>query len=935
MKMSAILLVGCTAALSTACLAFGQAVPSIPTPLGEARDSFLGTNPSAIFVDVNGHLSRVAGRAMATGTTPSRSVSAFVKEHSMMWGVPADHLVPGGPLEGNAHLQPLMPDELTGEYKFTAVYFTQQVAGVPVFRAYLTGVVANQAGFPLVHVSSTLRDLGNLPATLTARPSNPDPAVYTRQALSQFRARPRVGPAQYVIWAGIDDKPETARLAVMFEAEAGSGADPSTHRDDLFVVDAADGSILYQENQICYADITGTVQANCTQGWGADACPQSPEVPTGLPYAKVTAPNGGNTITAYADANGNFVLPYSGGGTLNVTSTISGQFFTTATQAGSNLSLTAPMASGSNGTFLHNPLNSLETDRAQVNAYLHANLARDLVVAANPAYPSISSQAGFPINVNIASTCNAFYQNSTINFYASGGSCNNTAFSTVVHHEYGHNVVDKGGSGQGAYGEGFGDTLSVLVSDTHELAIGFNNCNNGIRDAQNGCQYQSSGCSSCGSEIHACGQLLSGCVWDLRLLMEPRYPSDWSSRLSSLAINSVLLHAGQSNIAADITLDFITLNDDNADPTDGSPDYDLIAQAFGLHNLPAPALSPLKFTFPNGLPASVSPAGGQTIAVNVSALASQPVAGSGKFLYRVGNSGAFTVQAMSQGAANSYTATIPAVSCPGQLQYYFQASVQGGGTANNPTNAPATIYSAPIAASVATVFSDDFETDQGWGYGAAGDDATTGQWVRVDPVGTGAQPENDHTAAGTMCAVTGQGSSGGSLGEADIDGGTTTLVSPLINLAGADEAYFSAWIAYSNDAGSNPNTEVFPIQVSNNNGSTWVTMENVSASTSGWVFKSWRLNDFVTLTATMRVRFRGQDLAANGGSLVEAAVDDVTVTATDCTAAIVGDINGDGHVDGADLGLLIAGWGQPGASDLNGNGTTDGADLGLLIANWG
>lgn len=71
--------------------------------------------------------------------------------------------------------------------------------------------------------------------------------------------------------------------------------------------------------------------------------------------------------------------------------------------------------------------------------------------------------------------------------------------------------------------------------------------------------------------------------------MEPRYPSDWSSRLSSLAINSVLLHAGQSNIAADITLDFITLNDDNADPTDGSPDYDLIAQAFGLHNLPAPA----------------------------------------------------------------------------------------------------------------------------------------------------------------------------------------------------------------------------------------------------------------------------------------------------------------------------------------------------------
>ncbi|MFO0961949.1 MAG: hypothetical protein U0625_03475 [Phycisphaerales bacterium] len=52
-------------------------------------------------------------------------------------------------------------------------------------------------------------------------------------------------------------------------------------------------------------------------------------------------------------------------------------------------------------------------------------------------------------------------------------------------------------------------------------------------------------------------------------------------------------------------------------------------------------------------------------------------------------------------------------------------------------------------------------------------------------------------------------------------------------------------------------------------------------------------------------------------------------------APIVGDLNGDGHVDGADLGVLLAGWGNPGASDLNGDGTTDGADLGVLLANWG
>lgn len=45
------------------------------------------------------------------------------------------------------------------------------------------------------------------------------------------------------------------------------------------------------------------------------------------------------------------------------------------------------------------------------------------------------------------------------------------------------------------------------------------------------------------------------------------------------------------------------------------------------------------------------------------------------------------------------------------------------------------------------------------------------------------------------------------------------------------------------------------------------------------------------------------------------------------------DLNGDGIVDSADLGLLVAAWNTPNA-DLNGDGTTNSADLGLLIAEW-
>ena len=47
------------------------------------------------------------------------------------------------------------------------------------------------------------------------------------------------------------------------------------------------------------------------------------------------------------------------------------------------------------------------------------------------------------------------------------------------------------------------------------------------------------------------------------------------------------------------------------------------------------------------------------------------------------------------------------------------------------------------------------------------------------------------------------------------------------------------------------------------------------------------------------------------------------------------DLNGDGQVNGADLGLLIGNWGGTGVGDINNDGGVNGADLGLLIGNWG
>ena len=47
------------------------------------------------------------------------------------------------------------------------------------------------------------------------------------------------------------------------------------------------------------------------------------------------------------------------------------------------------------------------------------------------------------------------------------------------------------------------------------------------------------------------------------------------------------------------------------------------------------------------------------------------------------------------------------------------------------------------------------------------------------------------------------------------------------------------------------------------------------------------------------------------------------------------DLNGDGVVNGDDLGLLLAAWGATGGpADLNDDGSVNGDDLGILLGDW-
>lgn len=316
-----------------------------------------------------------------------------------------------------------------------------------------------------------------------------------------------------------------------------------------------------------------------------------------------------------------------------------------------------------------------------------------------------------------------------------------------------------------------------------------------------------------------------------------------------------------------------------------------------------------------------------TISAEVRALRGSIAAGGVKLFVRIGASGAFTPITMTTTGNGVYSASLPAAPCGSSVSWYIAAQTTAG-VARAPRTPNAFLATSYIQSTVR--FEDAFETNLGWTAGVAGDTATAGQWVRVDPIGTTAQPENDSADAGALCFVTGQGVVGGAAGAADLDGGVATLLSPVLNASDPESrVLYRRW--YSNNLGGAPNADSMPISISSNGGATWIVLETVTENAGAWVEKSFRVADFVAPSANVRIRFEARDLGA--ASLVEAGVDFVRVVTQACPP-VFGDLDGDGQIGGADLALLLGAWGGAGVADLDGSGAVGAADLSILLGLW-
>jgi len=589
----------------------------------------------------------------------------------------------------------------------TVVKFRQVVGGIPVHQATVN-VVFDAQGRLLSLDNSALPHVSQAPVAPEV-----SEAAALDVALAAFANETGFAAASfergdYVLFPAqvAPGKPLVrATAAYVFKLDAGldrfTGVTPVIRSYAVAATGVA--RVLGSWSHVHNADLTGTVK-----GWGQVGLAADGNEADVLHALKDVRLTGSGVPTTYTNDAGAFTIT-NVANPVTLTAAFEGQWSRVVNQAGTTSTVALSVTPGVPATFTFNAGLS-EQSTAEVNAHHFTQAFRDWLRAVDPTEDAFDFQQ--TENVNIASTCNAYYDGVSTNYYLAGGGCPNTAYSTVVWHEIGHWANDLYGTfnGSDGIGEGAADCWAMYIGDDPIVAKDFFGPGTWLRTGNNTTAFCGDANPGCYGEVHYDGEPLMGAIWKVR--------ANLKSALGSVAGGDVADHLlvgwfqafNDSQIKSVIEEHWLVLDDDDANIDNGTPHYTQIdagftAQAFPGFDLPLFSIKHVPLTvvnteLPVPIQADVTEENGTLTGVT---------------LYWSNNGGLnYNPVAMAPVGGHTWRGFVPGQTSPETVRYWISAYGHAGSN-ELPKAAPTDAFPYDVG-TLTTNVSFDFEpvSDEGW-----------------------------------------------------------------------------------------------------------------------------------------------------------------------------------------------------------------------------
>ncbi|MEQ1566590.1 MAG: hypothetical protein ABMA64_13190 [Myxococcota bacterium] len=481
-------------------------------------------------------------------------------------------------------------------------------------------------------------------------------------------------------------------------------------------VDAETGELLSVHNEVRYGSgtVSGKHHERTVDG--------SPLVTDPLPLIHVES----DGDVTNADENGDYSV--SGNGPYE--SLLKGDYATVKNDDGAEGSL-----SDSDPDLVWT---SGDATQAEIDTYLFLHHVRDWGLVYAPEVSWVTDPVTAFVNLN--DVCNAYWDGN-VNFFQSGGGCNNTGqIADVVYHEWGHGFHYyslEGGTFDGSLSEGAADTVSFLLTLDSEIGPFFGTSGWPVRDVGPNKKYPQDYTNNA-NYVHDNGLIFGGSMWDLlNLLIDSEGVTGGAA--STSAIHAGLLKGGPE--IPDSFYEALLADDDDGNLANGTPHVCELFEAFGNHGLSTASGGDIDAVLVTHAPVDAAeaevPVPVEVDLVSVAAGCTAVGADSATIHYRTGK-GSWETENMTPGGA-AIDGEIPGQPDGTFVEYYLTGESDEGTPFSSPVGEKINPYSFYVGETL-EVRCDDFDGDDG-GY-----EVLEGpEWTHGVPAGLGGDPSGAYS----------------------------------------------------------------------------------------------------------------------------------------------------------------------------------------------